>query len=332
MNSGPLISAILCTCNRAPLLARALGALSAQTLGPERFEVVLIDDGSSDETAEIAERFAPLMNLRYVRQPNSGLAAAKNHGICLSQAPIVVFLDDDDVLDSRALEQHLRSHRQDPRIETAILGYTGMGYEQSKSPLMRYVMEVGCQLFYYRPLTDGQELDFTYFWGGRSSCKRVLLLEHGLFDPVFRFGAEDIELAFRLRSVGLRVRYNAQAISTMIRTLTVDGFARRCELQGRSNWVFHQRHPNKLVRAWTQIDGAEAEWTRIAPHYPRLLDGARKLDQLANAGIEQGLDCTPLMTKLLHRAYAALFRASRIKGTVERMRENGTVASSLTSG
>ena len=122
MNARPLISAVLCTYNRAPLLARALGALTAQTLGLEQFEVVLVDDGSSDETAEIAAHFAPLMNLRYSRQPNSGLAAAKNHGICLSKAPIVVILDDDDVLDCRALEQHWLSHQQDPRLETAILG------------------------------------------------------------------------------------------------------------------------------------------------------------------------------------------------------------------
>lgn len=329
MNRGPLISAVLCTYNRAPLLARALGALSAQTLGQEQFEVVLIDDGSSDETPEMVSRFAPLMNLRYTRQPNSGLAAAKNHGICLSRAPIIVILDDDDVLDSRALEQHWLSHQQDPRLETAILGYTGLGYEPSRSPLMRYVTEVGCQLFSYRPLKDGQELDFTYFWGGRSSCKRELLLKHGLFDPVFRFGAEDIELAYRLRSAGLRVRYNAQAISTMIRTLTVDGFARRCALQGRSNWVFHQRHPDTLVRAWTQIEGVETEWIRIAPHYPRLIESARKLDRLANARIEQGLDCPQPMTELLHRAYAALFRASRIKGTIERMREEEVIDASL---
>lgn len=321
MNTTPLISAVLCTHNRASLLARALGALSAQTLSKDQFEVVLVDDGSTDDTAQISARFAPLMNLRTAYQPNSGLAAAKNHGVCLSRAPIVVFLDDDDVLDCRALEQHLLSHKQEPAVETAVLGYTGLGYEQSRSPLMQYVMGVGCQLFYYPSLKDGQELDFTYFWGGRSSCKRALLLEHGLFDPVFRFGAEDIELAFRLRRAGLKVRYNAKAISTMIRTLNVDGFARRCELQGRSNWVFHQLHPNRLVRAWAQIEGAEAEWDRIECHYPRLLEAARKLDQLANVRIEQGLDCEPLLTSLLHRAYAALFRASRIKGTIERKRE-----------
>jgi len=321
MSRTPLISAILCTYNRAPLLARALGALCAQTLGPEQFEVVLIDDGSSDDTAQVAATFAPLLDLRYVRQPNSGLAAAKNHGVCLARAPILVFLDDDDVLDSRGLERHWLSHRRYPQTEVAVLGYTGLGYEQARSPLMRYITGVGCQLFHYPALKDGQELDFSFFWGGRSSCKRALLLEHGLFDPVFRFGAEDIELAFRLRAAGLRVRYDAQAISTMIRTLSVDDFACRCILQGRSNWIFYQRHPNTLVRAWTQVDGVEDEWARIAPHYERLLASARGLDRWANTRLEQDLELDPRFIQLLHRAYAALFRAARIKGTVERMHE-----------
>lgn len=329
MKQTPLISAILCTYDRAPLLRQALGALGAQTLGPERFEVVLIDDGSSDETAQVAATFAPMLDLRYVHQPNSGLAAAKNHGVCLARAPIVVFLDDDDVLDSRALEQHWLSHQRYPQTEVAVLGYTGLAHGPSRSPLMRYVTGVGCQLFYYPSLKDGQELDFSFFWGGRSSCKRALLLEHGLFDPVFRFGAEDIELAFRLREAGLRVRYNAQAISTMIRTLSVDDFARRCVLQGRSNWVFYQRHPHRLVRAWAQIDGVESEWTRIAPYYARLLDSACGLDRWANARVEQGLALDPLATRLLHRAYAALFRASRLKGTVERMREDDCSAATV---
>ncbi|MGQ9659036.1 MAG: glycosyltransferase family 2 protein [Thermochromatium sp.] len=324
MTSTLRISAILCTYNRASLLARALGALCGQTLGPEQFEVVLIDDGSSDDTAQVAAAFEPLLQLRYVYQPHSGLAAAKNHGVCLARAPIVVFLDDDDVLDSRALERHWLSHQLYPQTEVAVLGHTALGDGPSRSPLMRYVTGVGCQLFSYPAIKDGQELDFTFFWGGRSSCKRALLLEHGLFDPVFRFGAEDIELAFRLRRAGLRVRYDAQAISLMIRTLSVDDFARRCVLQGRANWVFYRRHPHRLVRTWAQIDGVESEWARIAPHYERLLARARGLDRWANARIEQGLELDPRSTELLHLAYAALFRASRIRGTVEQMHEEGS--------
>ncbi len=335
----PWLSAILCTRNRAQLLNCALVALCAQTLDPERFEVILVDDGSTDETAQVAERFTALLNLRYVWQPHAGLAAAKNHGISLARAPILVFVDDDDVLDSRALAEHLAAHRREPDPAVAVLGWTGLAGKAARSPLMRYVSEVGCQLFYYPALRDGQELDFSFFWGGRSSCKREILLREGLFDPQFRFGAEDIELAFRLRRVGLRVRYHARARSYMIRDLSVDDFARRSELQGRANWAFYRKHPHPLVWDWAQLEGVEQEWARIAEHYPRLLKSARDLHHWAMARIEQGLPLSAIESpsgqidssslqkgeglelRLLHRAYAALFRASRIKGTVERMGE-----------
>ena len=68
----PLISAIVCTYNRAGLLGRALGALCGQTLDAEQFEVIVVDDGSTDETRLVVQRFEGIAPLRYVYQANSG--------------------------------------------------------------------------------------------------------------------------------------------------------------------------------------------------------------------------------------------------------------------
>jgi hypothetical protein len=172
-------------------------------------------------------------------------------------------------------------------------------------------------------------LDFSYFWGGRSSCKRGFLLEYGVFNPVFRFGAEDIELGFRLEKVGLRVVYNAAAISSMVRTLTFEDFCRRCRLQGQSNWVFSQLHTDPAVRAWAQIDHAELEWAQIAPRFDDLMKAAGDLDRFARARARLDLHIDPVTTELLHQFYAAAFRANRIRGTVER--KLGTTATQTTS-
>lgn len=318
---GLLISAVICTYNRAPLLRQALGALCSQTIGVDQFEVIVIDDGSSDETRQTVEQFSSLLNVRYAWQANSGLASGKNHGLFLSRAPIVAFLDDDDVLDSRCLEEHCRTHERFPLPNYAVLGYTGLGREPSRSPLMHYVTEVGCQLFYYPHLTSGAVLDFSYFWGGRTSCKRAFLLEHGVFNPVFRFGAEDIELGFRLDKVGLQVVYNSAAISYMIRSLTFDDYCRRCYMQGRSNWVFSQLHPDRKVQSWAEVDQIEAEWAQIEPRLEDLMTAGRHLDRFAQERACADLPLDPLSTRLLHRAYAVAFRAHRIRGTIERMRE-----------
>ena len=77
----------------------------------------------------------------------------------------------------------------------------------------------GLLLFSYPNLKHGDVLDYTYFWGGCSSCKRKFLIEYGVFNPVFRFGCEDIELAYRLSKSNLKVVYNARAVSTMVRDI-----------------------------------------------------------------------------------------------------------------
>ena len=65
---------------------------------------------------------------------------------------------------------------------------------------MHYLTEVGKFLFDYTAISHGDVLDYTFFWGGRSSCKRMLLAQEGIFDQNFRFGSEDIELGYRLAS------------------------------------------------------------------------------------------------------------------------------------
>jgi glycosyltransferase involved in cell wall biosynthesis len=95
---APLLTVVLCTFNRADLVTRALDAVLAQE-GVD-FEVVVVDDGSTDATpatlAAVAERDR---RVRPVRQDNAGLSAARNAGLAMADGAWVVFLDDDDVPD-----------------------------------------------------------------------------------------------------------------------------------------------------------------------------------------------------------------------------------------
>src|SRR5437870_3155560 len=107
-------SVLICTYNRAELLRLTLESLCAQSLPRDRFEVVVVDDGSTDLTPGIVDRFTGRLRIRYACQRNSGLAAARNHALFLAQGPIVVLQDDDDIAAPRLLEEHLRTHRQYP--------------------------------------------------------------------------------------------------------------------------------------------------------------------------------------------------------------------------
>ncbi len=160
-------------------------------------------------------------------------------------------------------------------------------------------------------------LDFSNFWGGWSSCKRMFLLTHGVFNPVFRFVAEDIELGYRLGQCGLQVVYSRDAVSHMLRELSFEAFCRCCYQQGRSNKVLSLLHPDPEVSAWAGVEGVEDEWAEIEPRYETIMKIGHDLDLLARERLAVGLELDALTTQLLHRSYEAAFRAARIKGTIE---------------
>lgn len=92
---APFFSVVVTTYNRAPLLARALKSLQAQTEAD--WEAVIVDDGSTDDTEEIVQGFLVIDHrLRYFKTPPSGATPAKNKGMALSKGRYITFLDSDD--------------------------------------------------------------------------------------------------------------------------------------------------------------------------------------------------------------------------------------------
>ena len=112
--ASPLISVIIPTRNRAQLLKGSLASLMRQQLRKNEFEVVIVDDGSNDGTAEVCALASKRLNLRYMRIDAAGISAAKNLGIFLSSAPLLLFFDDDDLAQADLLTQHLATHRAYP--------------------------------------------------------------------------------------------------------------------------------------------------------------------------------------------------------------------------
>jgi glycosyltransferase involved in cell wall biosynthesis len=316
-----LLSALVCTFNRAELLRGTLESLCGQTLPRDLFEVVVVDDGSRDRTRDVIAEFSSRLPLVSSFQRNAGLASARNHALYLSSGEISLLVDDDDLAEPGLLQRHLEAHRRHPAPHVAVLGHTRLAPVLAGDPLMHFVTEVGGFLFSYPTVQQGVELDFSHFWGGRSSCKRAFLMEHGVFNPVFRFGCEDIELAFRLSRQGFKVVYEPSAISVMVRGIDFDGFCRRLFRQGQSNQVFSRLHPDAVVQAWTEVDGALERWRKLEPRYPSLLRSGHHLDRLARLRAEAGLAPEALDLHLLHAAYWTAFRASKLKGIAEKAME-----------
>ncbi len=105
---------IVPTFNRRDYLADTLASLTNQTLASDHFEVIVVDDGSSDGTEEVARETYPF-RLRYIRQDNQGDAEARNTGALHSEAKILVFLDDDILVEPEYLESVVQAQSSDPK-------------------------------------------------------------------------------------------------------------------------------------------------------------------------------------------------------------------------
>lgn len=310
-------SVIICTYNRASYLKLTLESLTAQTLGKEDYEIIIIDDGSSDNTREVVSEFFKRLPVKYFYQKNAGLASSKNHGIYAAGGKILLFLDDDDIATPTLLEEHLKTHHQYSDDFYAVLNYTTWSPNLNVTPLMHFITEVGCFLFSYPYIKHGNILDYTNFWGGRTSCKRSYLIEQGVFNPVFRFGCEDIELGYRLSKHNLRVVYNSEAVSLMIRPVTYDAFCNRLIKQGRSQYVFSTLHNDPEILKYAEIIDAEEKWNDIRQLYDAKMRSARELDSIANMKLESGFEFDDLTKRLLHDAYWWVFKACKARGILE---------------
>jgi GT2 family glycosyltransferase len=235
----PYLSVVIPTYNRAEMLVRVLDALTAQQDAPE-FETIVINDGSTDDTEQ---RIGGRSEITFRTQTNSGPGRARNHGVSLARGTFVVFIGDDTVPEPRFLAEHARVHREssdDPLV--ACLGYTGWPRAERVTAFMDYINDYGLQ-FGYKLIRDGEVVPFNFFYTSNISIDRELLAAHP-FDTTFPSAAwEDIELAYRLDALGLKIRYNAKAVTRHHHPMTVDSFARRQYTVGKSGAIFFRKHP-----------------------------------------------------------------------------------------
>ena len=113
MKNNPLISVIIPVYNAEQYLAQAIQSVLTQTLRPD--EIIVIDDGSTDDSGVIARGFGP--QVRYERQQQSGAGAARNRGVALAQGQFLAFLDADDLWCEDKLEKQMAMLDKDPELE-----------------------------------------------------------------------------------------------------------------------------------------------------------------------------------------------------------------------
>lgn len=206
-----MLSVVIPTYNRSGKLSETLRTLERQILDPKEFEVVVVDDGSTDSTPVILQEFSRQTSLEtnFYRQANQGPAQARNLGVKKAKGEIIFFCGDDTFLAENLLAIHLGQHRRVKNI--AVLGTVLWDDgQETVNDFMRFLAPAGPQ-FHYNTIRDRQNAGFDHFYTCNISLERKWF-DRDKFSSDFSFAAfEDIDLGMRLQKRGLRIVYEPDA-------------------------------------------------------------------------------------------------------------------------
>ncbi len=250
----PAIGLVIPTYNRAAELLQVLARLEAQTV--QDFEVVVVDDGSTDRTRPEIELYqrSSIFPLRYLNQPNSGPARARNLGVSHLHAPLCILLGDDIYPAPRFVESHLTFHQVQPALEAVAVGLTRWSEDrQTVTPFMRWLDRDGVQ-FAYGDLRNGVAPSWKHFYTSNLSLKTDYLRLNPFHEAFLTAAMEDIELGYRLaKTQNLQMYFLPEAEAHHVHPTT---FLRACHrmhgvgeaafLFGRL-WPEHRSHPPRRL-------------------------------------------------------------------------------------
>ena len=241
--SGPRISVVIGTLNQRDVLERVLESFARQTAAAADFEVIVVDSSSSDGTDALMKSFKTPYSLRYIRQENRGKSGARNRGVREAVSPLILLTDADMVAEENLVATHLQGAAQFPDSTFEGLTYNlrsiALG-EKDSSNRIPYIT---------RKLRPFQKLDFYYFLTGKLSAPKAVLEKAGLFDEEFTgYGWEDLELGYRLKKMGIPLRYLPTAINFHFHPLDAQHAPEKKFSMGESAAYFHQKHPEKKLK------------------------------------------------------------------------------------
>lgn len=235
------LSVLISTRDRRELLRRCLDSLSVQTADPGSFEVVVVDDGSSDGTEEMLAALETPFRLRTLRLEQSHwIAAARNLGVEACDGEVCLHLDDDVVCSPELVGGHLAAFEADRRT----VGVGKLIQALPGSPDW-YAETVARGIAEHFEDLAGREADWTDCYGANFSTPRAAFLAVGGFATDLET-AIDLELCLRLREAGCVVRYLPEASGVHDDGKLAAGMMRDAAREGRAHVALVDRHPETL--------------------------------------------------------------------------------------
>jgi glycosyltransferase involved in cell wall biosynthesis len=244
-------SIIIPTYNRLPILQKCLLALEVQTIDPQvvtDYEIVVVDDGSTDGTIEwLQTSTAKLPHIKIYEQAHQGASAARNLGVEKAHGDTIIFIDSDLVVTPTFLQSH---------ADALLQGQQALGNDK----LFTYGAVINTANFENPTAEPYKVTDFSnaYFATGNVAIARHWLIEVGLFDLGFSlYGWEDLELGVRLKNLGIKMIKCPAAVGYHWHpAFSLDRIPRLIEQEierGKMGVVFYQKHPTFDVKMMVQM-------------------------------------------------------------------------------
>jgi glycosyltransferase involved in cell wall biosynthesis len=245
-------SVVIPTYNRRKILEKCLAALEIQRFSQNSaisgYEVIVVDDGSTDNTLSwLATQHDRFPHVQVYQQNHQGPAAARNLGIEMATGETIVFIDSDLVVTETFLQAHADGLERGRNIDDRLFTYGAVintcNFDNPTSEPYK--------------ITD---FSAAYFATGNVAISRHWLEKAGLFDTRFSlYGWEDLELGVRLKQLGLKLIKCPKAVGYHWHPpFTLDRIPKAIDREiqrGRMGVLFYQKHPTWEVRMMIQMTG-----------------------------------------------------------------------------
>jgi glycosyltransferase involved in cell wall biosynthesis len=296
------ISVVIPTYNRADLLEETLRRCTDHS-GPVEIEFIVIDDGSTDDTAIVLSRLEnEIPNLTWRRILNGGPGKARNLGASIAKYPVVLFLGDDiRPVDENFFSVHARLHALNTSRSFAVLGK--IVWPEADTAEVNFVMSHiqgrGGEQFGYAHFTPFTYLDWRFFYTSNISVKTSIVADWMTdgFQPQFIFAAfEDGEFAYRLQKGPdpLQIYYDPTSVGCHIHPYTLDGFLTRQMNVGMMAKPFIDLHPevaeplglSPLLRALCSPEDTRRE--KLTADYLSIVEGIKSWARIIESSAALG--------------------------------------------
>lgn len=206
LKTKPALSVIIPSYNGAHRIGHALKALTRQQI--KDFEIIVVVDGSTDDTKRVLNDWKDLLNLVIKIQENKGRAVARNAGASLAQSDVLVFLDDDMRPEPNWIQEHLNHHQSHP--DTSMVGSVKSDPLRSETDFHQYLAaRSGQWMDNCTRAENPMTLDNLFFSSANCSMSKKTFEAVGGFDEQLS-DAEDFDLGYRLLKSDVEVWFNAR--------------------------------------------------------------------------------------------------------------------------